>query len=131
MFDIGLLGAMNEIDPSTILKYEYGTYKGYFAENFVAQQLIATTRASIYSWQEDRSEIEFLLPYHGEITPIEVKSGKVTRALSLKKYIDRYHPKKSIILSANPPRQNQKKTVCYLPLYLVEKIKMLMPMEES
>ena len=28
MFDVGLLGAMNPIDPSVILNYDYGTYKG-------------------------------------------------------------------------------------------------------
>lgn len=122
MFDIGLLGAMNTIDPSLILNYDYGTYKGYFAENFVGQQLIAQTSRPLFNWQENRSEIEFLLSHYGEVIPIEVKSGKVTRAKSLEKYINKYNPQRSIILSANPPHLNRNKSVFHLPLYLVEKI---------
>jgi hypothetical protein len=29
MFDIGILGAMMDLVPSTILAYDYGTYKGF------------------------------------------------------------------------------------------------------
>lgn len=122
MFDIGILGAMSALDPGAILKYDYGTYKGYFAENFVAQQLIVQTSQHLYSWQEDHSEIEFLLPYRSDLLPIEVKSGKITRAQSLKKYINKYHPHRSIILSANRPHINHEGTIFNLPLYLVEKI---------
>ncbi len=42
MFDVGALGAMSGLEPKLIYDYDYGSYKGYFAENFVAQQLIAT-----------------------------------------------------------------------------------------
>ena len=126
MFDVGLLGAMSPIDPSTILDYNYGTYKGYFAENFVAQQLSAHTASTLYSWQEDRSEVEFLLSYRGQILPIEVKAGNISRAKSLKKYFDKYNPAQSVILSAKLPHQNNHKTVMHLPLYLVEKITSLL-----
>ncbi|MCB1827157.1 MAG: ATP-binding protein [Coxiellaceae bacterium] len=122
IFDVGILGAMNLIDPALILKEDYGTYKGYFAENFVGQQLLALTSHPTFNWQEDRSEIEFLLPYHGQVIPIEVKSGSVTRAKSLKKYIDKYEPKRSFILSSNQPYLNSNKKVAHLPLYLVESI---------
>ncbi|MDF1796533.1 MAG: AAA family ATPase [Coxiellaceae bacterium] len=122
MFDVGLLGAMNDMDPSTILQYDYGTYKGYFAENFVAQQLAAVMTTGLYSWQEERSEVEFLMQYKGEIVPIEVKAGTVTRAKSLKKYIDKYAPTDSMILSANTPHQNKNQTVYHLPLYLTERL---------
>lgn len=122
MFDVGLLGAMNPIYPSAILAYDYGTYKGYFAENFIAQQLTAVFGNTLYSWQEDRSEIEFLLPYHSEVIPIEVKAGKKSKAQSLQKHIDKYESKRAFILSANPPHLNRNKTVFHLPLYLVEKI---------
>lgn len=122
LFDIGLLGAMNSIDPNSILDYDYGTYKGYFAENFVAQQLLTTDTNRLFNWQEDRSEIEFLMTYAGEVLPVEVKSGKTTRTKSLEKYINKYKPKNAIILSANPPNINKSKTVSHISLYLVEKI---------
>ena len=45
---------------------------------------------NLYSWMERTSEIEFLLDVHGQILPIEVKSGWVTKAKSLIKFIDKY-----------------------------------------
>ena len=130
MFDVGLLGAMIAIDPRTILQYDYGTYKGYFAENFVGQQLIARQSAPLFNWQEDRSEIEFLLSCQGNIVPIEVKAGNITRAKSLEKYKAKYKPKHSIILSAKPPYTNQQQNLIYLPLYLAEKIPELLSNSE-
>jgi hypothetical protein len=37
-FDVGLLGSISQLPPKAILDYDYGRYKGYFAENFVAQE---------------------------------------------------------------------------------------------
>ncbi len=122
IFDIGMLGAMNAISPNSILNYDYGTYKGYFAENFVGQQLIAQTSQPLFSWQEERSEIEFLLSHYENVIPIEVKAGNVSRAKSLSKYINKYAPQHSVILSAKPPYLNHKGTVYHLPLYLVGEI---------
>jgi hypothetical protein len=31
---------MAGLSPETILNYEYGSYKGFFAENFVATELL-------------------------------------------------------------------------------------------
>ncbi len=121
MFDIGILGSMGALAPQTLLDYKFGTYKGYFAENFVAQQLAVKNYKKIYSWQEDRSEIEFLLDHEGEIIPIEVKSGAVVHAKSLRKYIDKYHPKKSIIFSGNNMQVNPRLNIYHFPLYLAEK----------
>ncbi len=42
MLDVGLLGALSELPIKAILDYEYGSYKGYFAENFVAQAFLAS-----------------------------------------------------------------------------------------
>jgi predicted AAA+ superfamily ATPase len=40
MFDVGLMGAIADIPAKAILEYNFGTYKGYVAESFVAQELI-------------------------------------------------------------------------------------------
>lgn len=121
LFDVGLLGAMTDLDPKPLMSYDYGTYKGYFAENYVLQQLSANLGSTLYNWCENRHEIEFLLQHQGEIIPIEVKSGKVTKAQSLKKYGEKYQPKTSIIFSANNlTRQND--GVLRLPLYLAERV---------
>lgn len=116
MFDIGLLGAMSELQPESILSYDYGTYKGYFAENFVAQELCCSGISRLYSWQEGRSELEFLAQSQGNPVPIEVKSGWVTKAKSLMKFREKFHPKVSLILSAK--ELQSKGDLIYLPLYL-------------
>jgi predicted AAA+ superfamily ATPase len=121
MFDVGLLGAMSGLDPKTILDYDYGTYKGYFAENFVAQQLIASGAPELVSWENDRSEVEFLIQNKGELFPLEVKSGSITRAKSLQKYIEKYQPPKSLILSANNFNMDFQNKIYHLPLYLAER----------
>ncbi len=100
LFDIGILGALADLPLTAILDCDYGTYKGYIAENFVAQELIAQGVMNLHSWQQDRSEIEFLYLDHSKIIPIEVKSGWVTRSQSLNKYAEKYHPSYRTILSA-------------------------------
>ena len=74
LFDVGILGNMAGLTPKTILDYNYGSYKGYFAENFVAQEFLIHEK-DLYSWQEQQEELEFLLEIQGQAIPIEVKSG--------------------------------------------------------
>jgi len=117
--DVGILGAMSALSPKSILDYDYGTYKGYFAENFVAQELLSAGHAPLYSWEEGRSEVEFLIEKEGDLIPIEVKSGSITKARSLSKFRNKYAPKKSIILSAREPKIEG--DLLYIPLYLAGK----------
>lgn len=91
LFDVGILGALSDLPPKIILDYDYGTYKGYYAENFVAQEFVAKGN-NLYSWQDNRAEIEFLYVDNSAILPVEVKSGWVTRNQSLNKYAEKYHP---------------------------------------
>jgi hypothetical protein len=114
-FDVGLLGAMSGIAPATLLNYGFGSYQGYVAENFVAQELRAAGNKTLYCWQGRTAEVEFLLEKEGQILPVEVKSGWVTQSKSLKVFVDRYHPPEAFILSAkNITRRNINR---YLPLY--------------
>jgi len=123
MFDVGILGAMSGLDPKTILDYNYGSYKGYFAENFVVEQLLIYVK-SIYRWQSGRSEIEFLFQHDGKIIPVEVKAGEKTRARSLQKYINKYSPNKSFVMSGrniiSQLNDNNSNTLYHVPLYLID-----------
>jgi predicted AAA+ superfamily ATPase len=120
-FDVGLLGAMSGIAPATFLNYDFGSYQGYVAENFVAQELRAAGDKTLYCWQGRTAEVEFLLEKEGEIIPVEVKSGWVTQSKSLKVYAERYHPLKTYILSAN--NINQRNISRYLPIYMARALK--------
>lgn len=118
IFDIGVLGALADLAPKSILDYDYGTYKGYFAENFVAQEFTAKDIFNLYSWQENRAEIEFLYTLDDQVIPIEVKSGSVTRNQSLNKYADKYHPPYRVTFSAKNLNIDLKNNYCNYPLYL-------------
>ncbi|MBT3346819.1 MAG: ATP-binding protein [Thiotrichales bacterium] len=116
LFDSGLLGAMSGMDATTILHYNFGSYQGYVAENFVAQELRAAGVERLYSWQRRTSEIEFIVENRGDAIPIEVKSGRNTRAKSLAVYEGKYQPDNIIILSAKNSHLIGNRH--YLPIYL-------------
>ena len=120
MFDSGILGCMLDLSPKIIFSYNYGSYKGYFAENIVLTELTSHFDKIIYSWSKNNSEIEFLIEHNEDIIPIEVKAGINTKAKSLRVYIEKYSPKNAILFSGRPIISKDKiKT--QLPLYLASK----------
>lgn len=121
MFDVGILGAMSDLSPKTILDYDYGTYKGYFAENFIAQMFLTAGIKQLYSWRENTAEIEFLRDINGDIIPIEVKSGWVTKAKSLAVFSEKYQPKYRVIFSAKNLYCDHTLKTHYYPIYIAEK----------
>jgi len=118
LFDIGMLGAISDLPPKAILDYDYGTYKGYFAENFVAQEFICSGVNELHSWAEKTAEVEFLREIDGDVLPVEVKSGGVTQAKSLKVFAKKYNPKYRTIMSAKGLQIDTKNKVHHYPLYL-------------
>ncbi len=98
MFDVGILGrllAMYYAEQRAQSTY----HKGFIAENFVQNEMRAVGMYPTYSWQQARSEIEFLMKSReGEVIPVEVKSGKRTRAKSLDAYVARYAPTSTLKL---------------------------------
>ena len=120
-FDVGILGAMSRLPPKTILDYQYGTYKGYFAENFIAQEFKCAGEGQLYSWREKTAEVEFLREVNGDVLPIEVKSGQITQAKSLKVFSDKYHPSYRTVMSARNLKIDDAHGVHHYPLYLASK----------
>lgn len=121
VFDIGLLGALSQLPAKTILDYEFGTYKGYYAENFIAQTLKASGRESMACWREGMAEIEFILDVEGDVIPVEVKSGWVTQAKSLTVFAQKYHPPYSVVFSGRPAGVDNHLARHYYPLYLADR----------
>ncbi|MGH7889794.1 MAG: ATP-binding protein, partial [Thermodesulfobacteriota bacterium] len=118
LFDVGILGSMDGLSPKTILDYDYGSYKGYFAENFVAQELISSGKDPLFSWQEQTMEVEFLLEIDGKAIPIEVKSGSAVKAKSLKIFSEKYNPPYQVIISGKSLNISSGRGTHYYPLYL-------------
>jgi uncharacterized protein len=119
-FDHGMLAAALNLPIDAMILQDYGISKGYFSENFVAHELMASGAKQLYCWMENNSEIEFLQVICGKPVPIEVKSGHRTQAKSLMSYIKKYEPTMAIKISAEPYSRNGGRV--NLPLYLAGKI---------
>jgi len=119
-FDTGLLTNMAEIPASTLLQYGFGSYQGYLAENYVAQEFKAAGIESLYCWQGRTSEIEFLLQTAQGVLPVEVKSGKVIHSKSLSVYESKYSPVRSFMLSARNISSGNLR--CHVPIYMAGRL---------
>ena len=122
LFDIGILGALGNLAPKSLYDFNFGSFKGYIAEEFALQEMVHSGKEKLYSWRENTAEVEFLWEQDGQIIPIEIKSGWVTQAKSLKVYAEKYSPKTQIILSAKNFSANKKSGIYHVPLYLASRI---------
>lgn len=120
LFDVGLLGFMAGMSYQD-QKDQTTSYKGFVAENFVQNELIAQGLDHTYSWEENQAQIEFVIrTSEGEIVPVEVKSGTRTQAKSLASYINRYEPNIAIkLIGARGGKHGNLQT---LPLYYASTI---------
>lgn len=123
MLDVGLLGAMSELDARTILEGNdlFVEFKGALTEQYVLQQLKAETNYTPYYFSSSsHSEIDFMIQRDGAVIPIEVKAEENVRAKSLKAYCEKYQPKMAIRISMNDYRVQD--WLINYPLYAVRKI---------
>jgi uncharacterized protein len=119
LFDTGLLNHMLGSSYEQIKQQAY-QFKGFVAENFVQQELAALGLGPSFSWIDARAEIEFLIANRlGKIVPIEVKSGRRTRAKSLQSYVMKCQPHQSIKLTGTRGSDPNARTNLVVPLYYV------------
>ena len=119
LVDVGLLGAMGDVDIKTLIDGNaiFQEFKGAMTEQYVLQQLIVREDAAIYYWSNDKStaEIDFLVQIAGKVIPIEVKAEENLKAKSLKSFLLQYRPAQSIRTSMSDYRQDDWLT--NVPLY--------------
>jgi len=118
LFDVGLLGAMAEIDPaSLILPNEMKEGKGMLTENFVCTQLAASIEQSIFYYSKENSplEIDFMIQDGSRIVPIEVKSEENLKSKSLSAFLGQNANAHGIRFSMSPYREQERMT--NVPLY--------------
>jgi len=128
LVDIGLLTAMGDVDPKTLLEGSaiFTEFKGALTEQYVYQQLNNTNDYVIYYWSAERStsEIDFIVQYNGLVVPIEVKAEENLQAKSLKVYLEKFSPTVSIRTSMSDFRKQDWLT--NLPLYAISELKSFM-----
>ena len=122
--DLGLMGAMGDIDVRTLIEGNviFEEFKGALTEQYVLQQLTTIPDLVIYYWSAERSiaEIDFLIQYSGEVIPIEVKAEENLQAKSLKAFCQKYSPKTAIRTSMSDFRKEDWLT--NLPLYAISEL---------
>lgn len=96
MIDIGLLGALSELDMDSVLRGNeiFVEFKGAFTEQYVLQQLIAATPYTPYYYSGEKStyETDFLIQKGQSVLPLEVKAEENLRSKSARVYYDKFHP---------------------------------------
>ena len=122
--DVGLLGAMGDIDVRTLIEGNviFEEFKGAMTEQYVLQQLATIPDLVIYYWSAERStaEIDFLAQVLGEVVPIEVKAEENLQAKSLKTFYQKYSPETAIRTSMSDFRKEDWLT--NLPLYAISEL---------
>lgn len=110
LLDIGLLGAMGNLDMKIILNGDklFEEFKGALTEQFVLQQLVTDNHLSIHYWSAERAtaEIDFLVQSSSGIIPVEVKAEENLHARSLRLFHDKYNPEISVRTSMSAYRQD-------------------------
>ncbi len=120
LIDVGLLGAMLNLSPKTIIDGNklFTFYNGAFTENYAAQELVVNNFNELYYWtSKNTAEVDFILSYNEKIYPLEVKSGLNTKAKSLKVYDKKYNPE--YLTRTSQRNFNQTRNVCDIPLYAI------------
>ena len=91
LLDVGLLGALSEIDPAQMLLSDNAIkeYKGALTENYVLCQMkcIDDLYPYYYSREDSKLEIDFIVQHKGEVMPIEVKAEENLRSKSLSSFV--------------------------------------------
>lgn len=88
--DIGILGAMAGTPLLSRGGFQKGFYKGWVAESYVAQEMIAAGKQNLFSWMHNTAEVEFVLQQEKGIYPVEVKAGRRPNSKSAGVFASRY-----------------------------------------
>ncbi len=128
--DIGLLHRQlgfdwTSIDPDADLTE---VAEGRFAEQFVAQEIIAarsgTENYALHYWSRPTSgseaEVDFVVEHKNRPVPLEVKSGAKGRLKSLELYLKELKPSAAFVLSQRNVERLGEMT--FLPLYLASRL---------
>ncbi|MBP5654585.1 MAG: ATP-binding protein [Clostridiales bacterium] len=119
MLDLGLLGALSDVDAKDVLvnNTAFTEYKGAFTEQYVLQELRAIGR-KIYYYSKERSnlELDFIIQKY-YVYPIEVKAEENLRSKSLKSTYDSNNSLRPVRFSMADYREQE--WMVNVPLFLV------------
>lgn len=123
LLDVGLLGAMNDLDSRSILENDklFNDYNGAITEQYVLQEFKILNDLPVFYWTNNRAELDFLIQYKNNIIPVEAKATINLQAKSLKFFRQKYEPEISIRTSLADYEENN--GLFNIPLYDIENLK--------
>jgi len=126
LLDVGLLGALSNLEPRLILENDrlLTEFKGAYTEQFVAEQF-AVSGSPLYYYSSDdaKTEVDFIAEVEGKLIPIEVKSATSLHSKSLTHFVNKHNIERAIKFSLLEQKQN--KVIFNEPLYLAEYLALL------
>lgn len=121
MADVGLfISQLEDGEIQKIIRGDLGIYKGALYENMAAQIFQRKHKKCYYFEPSQTTEIDFIIEYEGEITPIEIKAGLNTASRSFKNFVEKYNPNHAFRFSQKNVGISKEGNIIYLPLYLLE-----------
>jgi hypothetical protein len=121
LHDVGLLGALSQLDPAVLLQGTgiFEEFKGALTEQYVLQQIVAARNEAPMYWSPEKptAEIDFAIERPSGLVPIEVKAEENLRSKSLRSYIDRFHPAEALRFSLANYREQE--DMVNVPLYAI------------
>lgn len=124
LLDVGLLGALSELDAASILEGNdiFVEFKGALTEQYILQQIVSDTNYKPYYYAGEKStyEVDFLVQKGKGIVPIEVKAEENLRAQSLKVFCEKFKPEYAVRTSMSGYRQQEWMT--NIPLFAICKL---------
>ena len=123
LLDVGLLGAMSDLDARSILEKNelFTEFKGALTEQYVYQQIISETEYTPYYFSaSSHTEIDFLIQKEGQVIPLEVKAEENVKAKSLKAYFNKYNPPYAVRTSMMDYRKEE--WMVNIPLYAISSL---------
>lgn len=122
--DIGLMQRLCQVPIDTEIRQTdlLAIYRGKLAEQFVAQEMLATGSGELFYWSRERrasnAEVDYLLVRNGRIYPVEVKSGAAGALRSLHLMLQTYPGSPAgLVLSSRCYSQLTEQKLIFLPLY--------------
>ena len=123
MHDVGLLAAMSDLPPQTILEGStiFTNFKGALTEQYVMQELVGCGISPCY-WSSERgdAEVDFLIQGAKSVLPVEAKAERNLNAKSLRVFHDLFAPSASYRTSL--AKRHVGRDVHDIPLYAIPQI---------
>lgn len=121
MADVGLfISQLEDGEIQKIISGDLGIFKGALYENMAAQIFQRKHKKCYYFEPSQTTEIDFIIEYEGEITPIEIKADLNTASKSFKNFVEKYKPIHAFRFSQKNIGIAKEGNIVYLPLYLLE-----------